>query len=501
MVNSPKLFTTQNSLNSAIKNICDILRRSNCAGALQYIPELTWMLFLRILDHQEMCQEIKCQNLGMKFIPILVSPYRWRDWGSPNGWKRIELQMTEIGAFLRFVNEELLPYLKRLKYHPNATQIQKVISEILFSVERVGVDTEKNFIDVLDKVDQIHTDNIDKTHIFPISQVYEGLLLKMGEKSNDGGQFFTPREIVRFMVRVIAPQLGETVYDPCCGTSGFLVQAYEFMLESLGENFTEEQLRILKNQTLYGREKENLIYPIALANLLLHGIEQPNLWHGNTLTNTPIYDGLFENSPDSFDVILTNPPFGGKEGKEVQNYFNFPTSSTQILFLQHIIDSLKPGGRCAIVLDEGVLFRRNETAFVKTKQKLLRECNLWCIVSLPSGVFVNAGTNLKTNILFFTKGEATEKIWYYDLSDIKVTKKTPLTGDKFDDFFRLLPEKGQRDRSWTISRQVIEERGYDLKAVNPYINIPSKTRTKEELLSLIEAKNREFIEALASLKK
>jgi len=171
-----------------------------------------------------------------------------------------------------------------------------------------------------------------------------------------------------------------------------------------------------------------------------------------------------------------------------------------VLFLQHVIDSLKPGGRCGIVLDEGVLFRTNEAGFVQTKRKLLDECDLWCILSLPPGTFVNAGAGVKTNLLFFTKGRSTERIWYYDLSHVKVGKKSALTLDKFEEFFRVLPERADGERSWSLRRQEIEAKNYDLKAVNPNAKNQQDTRTPEELLALIEAKGREVAEALAALR-
>lgn len=496
-----KKFTSQQALNNEIKNICDIMRRSNCAGAMQYVPELTWILFLRILDEREAREAEESAAVGLEFKPSLVYPYRWQDWAAPEGKKRRELQEGALGDYFNFVNGELLPYLKALKEQPNATPRQKVISEIMSGVDRVRIDTEKNMLDVLDKVNGISSENIDDTHIFTLSQVYEGLLLKMGEKGNDGGQFFTPREIIRAMVKVIDPKVGETVYDPCCGTGGFLVQAYEHMLnKAQEEGATAEQIDSLKHKTFYGREKENLIYPITLANMVLHGIDQPNLWHGNTLTGGEIYGGLFLDAPGQFDVILTNPPFGGKEGKDAQTNFAYKTGATQVLFLQHVIEKLKDGGRCGIVLDEGVLFRTNENAFVQTKRKLLDDCDVWCIVSLPAGVFSAAGAGVKTNLLFFTKGKSTEKIWYYDLSDIKVGKKTPFTLEKFEEFFRLLPERADSERSWTVTRKEIEEKNYDLKAVNPNAKSEEDTRTPEELLDIIELKGREIAEALAKLR-
>jgi type I restriction enzyme M protein len=367
-------------------------------------------------------------------------------------------------------------------------------------VERVRVDTEKNFQDVLDKVDAISRDNIDPTHIFALSQVYEGLLLRLGEKSNDGGQFFTPREVIRVMVQTVNPQAGETVYDPCCGTGGFLAQAHEHMRAGLGDEATADLIEALSTRTVFGREKENLIYPIALANLVLHGIDEPHVWHGNTLTGGESYGGLFRGAPALFDVVLTNPPFGGKEGNEAQTNFAYKTGATQVLFLQHVITSLKPGGRCGMVLDEGVLVRTNELAFMQTKRKLLDDCDLWCIVSLPGGAFSAAGAGVKTNLLFFTKGQPTERIWYYDLSDLKVGKKTPLALDKFSDFFRLLPERADSERSWTVTREQIEAGNYDLKAVNPNAKWDQDTRTPDELLDLIEVKGREVAEALAMLR-
>jgi type I restriction enzyme M protein len=272
----------------------------------------------------------------------------------------------------------------------------------------------------------------------------------MGEKGNDGGQFFTPRQVIAAMVRVINPTLDDTVYDPSCGTGGFLAQSYEHIHSQIGATVNAAQLENLKNNTFFGREKENLIYPIALANLVLHGIDKPNLWHGNTLTGQETYGGLFADAPQTFDVILTNPPFGGKEGKEALTNFDYKTGATQVLFLQHIIRSLRDGGRCGVVLDEGLLFRTNEDAFTKTKRKLLDECDLWCVVSLPGGVFTAAGAGVKTNLLFFTKGKPTSKIWYYDMTDVKVRKKTPLTLAHFNDFFKHLATRAESPLSWTV---------------------------------------------------
>jgi type I restriction enzyme M protein len=556
-----RALSTQQSVNNTIKTICDIMRRSNCAGAMEYVPELSWLLFLRILDERESYEAEEKEAVGEPFTPSLVYPYRWQDWAAPHGPKRQELQQAELGAFFTFLHDELLPHLRALKAQPGATPRQKIISEVLSNVRRTRIDTEYNLWEVIDRVHGIKDDTIDPTHVFPLSQVFEGLLLKMGEKRNDGGQFFTPREVIRAMVRAVNPQVGQTVYDPGCGTGGFLAQAYEYMNRP---DLRPTEIDTLKHDTFYGREKDNTVYPIALANLILHGIDQPNLWHGNTLTGREEYGELFRDAPALFDVILTNPPFGGKEGKEAQTRFDYKTSSTQVLFLQHVIDSLAPGGACGMVVDEGVLFRANESAFVKTKKKLLDECNVWGIVSLPGGVFTQAGAGVKTNILFFSKGEATEKIWYYDLSSLNIRKRAPLSLAHFDHFFQVLPKRADSDYSWTVDiearqekarteaaplkreaqarqremaslqqqlkkvargsdayaelqaclktvekearelkarAQAIEDAVYDLKAVNPHMVSEEDARTPQELLDLIEAKGKEIAAALALLRQ
>ena len=506
----PKSISSTQSLGAFVKGICDIMRRSNCASALQYVPELTWILFLRLLDAQETRDREEAEALGRNdFAPALREPYRWQDWaapysgkpshpttpeGRPVGWKRQELYAAGDGKLFDFINKELLPSLHGLDIdsrtglpNPAATRKQRIIGRIMTAVDRVRVDSETNLRDILDRVDEISVDNIDDTHFFTLSQVYEDLLLKMGEKNSDGGQFFTPREVIRAMVHTVNPDLGQTIYDPCCGTGGFLAVAYEHIGQKLGDSPLSTNLETLKHDTFFGREKENLVIPITLANLVLHGIDQPNLWHGNALTKRATYAALFDGAPKQFDVILTNPPFGGKEGKDAQKNFAFETSSTQVLFVQDILAELAPGGTCAIVLDEGMLFRTNESAFVDTKRKLVDECDLWAIISLPGGVFSTAGAGIKTNLLFFTKGEKTERIWYYDLSHVKVGKKTPLTlahfgfdksgaaitdsslpanltadwleqednaGTPFPSYARLLPKHGTKEAdsrySWTL---------------------------------------------------
>ncbi len=452
MVQNGRKLTTPQAVNGVIKDICNVLRRSGAAGAMQYVPELTWLLFLRILDEREESEAERAEAQGWEFTASLEAPYRWRDWAAPGGEKRKSFGKGELGKAKKFVDEELLPYLRELGTRPFSTPRQRVISEIMTGFNQTRIDTDTNLLDVLDRVHAISERAIDRTHVFPISQAYEGLLLQMGEKNNDGGQFFTPREVIRAVVSVINPQAGERIYDPACGTGGFLAQAYDHIWEHEKDTLASDEIERLRRETFYGRDKEDLIYPIALANLVLHGIDEPHIWHGNTLTVVPSASEHrpFGELPTQYDVVLTNPPFGGKENKQAQDRFTFKTSSTQVLFIQYVVSSLRMGGRCGMVLDEGVLFRANETAFVQTKRKLLDDCDVWCIVSLPAGTFIGAGGGVKTNLVFFTKGKPTETIWYYDLSDVKVTKRNPLTIAAFEEFFHLLPDRADSARSWTV---------------------------------------------------
>jgi type I restriction enzyme M protein len=460
-----RTITTQAQMDKAIYGICNILRRDKCKGARLYVPELTWMLFLKAIDVAEEQQERKAAILDpdTKFAASIASPYRWRDWVL--GEKRQELQKGAMGSVLKFVNNELFPYLRSLddsEKNPGATDQQRIIAEIFRNKEKTIIASETNLLEALDEVEELSQAKLSDKHMFPISQGFEGLLPRMGDKKNDGGQFFTPREIIRVIVKAVNPKLDKTVYDPACGTGGFLIEAFKHMM---AQKPTATQIKALKTQTLWGREDATEAIPICLANMVLHGIDLPRIWHGNTLTGIATYGALFEGAPTQFDYIFTNPPFGGKEGEAAQVNFKYKCNKTQILFMQHIIDAmvdvLKDGGTCGMVVDEGVLFHTKTDAFTQTKRKLLNECNLWCIVSLPAGVFVNAGANVKTDLLFFTKGQHTEKIWFYDmtltedLEDRKVGKKTPLLAEHFDDFFARLAldptDPGREsDRSWTV---------------------------------------------------
>ena len=519
-----KVINSQAAMDKAVKSICDILRRDKAKGARLYVPELTWMFFLRYLDIQEEKEEQKAKALGTPFQSTLAVPYRWRDWAATfdlltpkedaiakklPGWKRRVLSEQPIGSFLSFVNDELFPYLKALGERPGATNKQKVTSEIFRNKERTILASETNLQNALDKVHELTEATISDQHMFPISQAFEGLLPSLGEKKNDGGQFFTPREVIRVIVNAVKPELGKTVYDPCCGTGGFLIEAYKFMM---AQNPTPTQIADLKTETLWGREDAGEAIPICLANMMLHEIDLPRIWQGNTLTGAVTCGDLFSGAPSQFDYVLTNPPFGSKEGKDAQAAFAYKSGKAQILFLQHIIDALDDGGTCGMVIDEGVMFHTKTTAYRQTKRKLLDECNLWCVISLPQGVFVNAGSGSKTDLLFFTKGEQTERVWYYDMTITwefkprKVNKGNPLTYNDFHDFFERLAlglddPKRISEWSWYVTRDEIKEKKYDLKATNENAPDLSDKRTPDELIAIITDAQNQIEEGLKGLRE
>jgi type I restriction enzyme M protein len=320
IVKQPKAIASTQSLSAFVKSICDVMRRSNCASALQYVPELTWILFLRILDAQEAkatrkqaealgaellarrCAALTAGRTGPRLTPTNPAPedcrgqtLRLEAAGVVRGRRRQAVRVHQQGIAAAPAQPGYRP--RTGLPNPAASRKQRIIGRTMTAVERVRVDSEANLRDILDKVHQINIDHVDDQHFFTLSQVYEDLLLKMGEKNSDGGQFFTPREVIRAMVHTVNPQLGQTVYDPCCGTGGFLAIAYEHIARQLGQSATSTDIDTLKHDTFFGREKENLVFPIALANLVLHGIDQPNLWHGNSLTRRATYAALFDNAP------------------------------------------------------------------------------------------------------------------------------------------------------------------------------------------------------------
>ena len=465
------------NIRQTIKAVCDIVRRGKHKGARNYIAELTWILFLRMLDDREEREAERTKAIGgKKFPPSLSAPYRWRDWASPESKMRKEL--SDKGCLIKFVRTDLFPHLKRMR--DSADIRPRVIGQIIAGVGGPRTESATDFLDILDKIHLLRDSELDKRHDFPISRVYEELLLSMSQDGKDTGQFFTPREVIRAMVRVVNPKPGEKVMDPCCGTGGFLAQAREY-IRAENPNMGGIDMRRLAEKTFYGREQDEYIYPSALANLVMHDVDHPSIWHGDTLTDTTYYGKLFESAPKFYDVVLTNPPFGAKLKKSSLVRFDYPSSSSQVLFVQEIIQRvLKVDGRCGMVVDEGFMFGDDDSS-ISTRQMLLDRCDLECVVSLPRSVFACVGTSVKTNLLFFRKGKETRQTWYYDLSDVKLTKKRMMTLENFGDFFLLLAKwrngkDAEGENSWVVDFNA--RKAAANKTASPYQAKAEKLRTE-----------------------
>lgn len=432
------------------KSLFDLLERAGCADAVTAVAEVTWIFFLRILDAREARECDEANGRGQAFAPTLVPPYRWRDWAAPDS----PLRQQKGAKILKFVNGTLLPAFKALKDHPDATVRQLMVSEIAGSMAKSAIEKEKHFLEVLDAVHEI--EGQEDQHVFslaPVSfslaELYEEILLRLAAKASDGGQHYTPREIAKAMVRVLDPQPGRTIYDPACGTGGFLTEAYEHLRGKAGHAIAPEDLDFLRRQTFYGREKEAPTCFMAVTNLLTHGVEEARLLQGNTLSGEIGSDVLLPDAPLAYDYILSEPPASMREGKDVQARFEFQTPAAQILYIQHILGSLQKDGRAGLILESSTLSRVDSEAFVQAKRQWLDTCNVYAIVNLPAGALTSAGPSAKAHLVFFDKGGRTDRIWYYDLTDLKVSRKAPLSVAQFDELFRLLPERVEGERSWT----------------------------------------------------
>ena len=311
----------------------------------------------------------------------------------------------------------------------------------------------------------------------------------MGNAGRNGGEYYTPRPLIRAMIKVLDPKIGERIYDGACGSAGFLCEAYDYLRyeadSTTGKKLTTKQLKTLQTTTLYGKEKKSLAYVIAIMNLILHGIEAPNIIHGNTLADH-VED---PSEKQRYDVILANPPFGGKERKEAQQNFPIKTGETAFLFLQHFIRTLKAGGRAAIVI-KNTFLSNSDNASIALRRELLESCNLHTILDCPGGTFQGAG--VKTVVLFFQKGEPTRKIWFYELDPGRnLGKSNSLNDADLEDFVAVQKDFTVSGKSWNIKRGEIEENSYDLSLKNPNAEKAQPLRSPERIISEIRGLNAE----------
>lgn len=478
-------------LTTDIWRACDILRRdNNCGGVMEYVEHLAWLLFLRFLDAQEQEWESQAFLAEREYHPILPPPYRWRDWAT-HDWSAEDL--------LGFVHGKLIPHLQALSGDPLRETICGIFAERNVIVCASGYNL-KDVIQIIDRID-FHS----QADIFAVSQVYEDLLRRLGSENRLAGEFYTPRPVARFVVKVINPRIGETVYDPACGTCGFLVEAY---LQMRAQEQTIEDYKTLQEQTFYGQEKKPIPALLGLMNMVLHGVTSPHITRRNTLEEN------IRQPSTRYDVIITNPPFGGTEGVHIRRNFPVQAQATELLFLQHIMKKLKhnPGARCGMVVPEGTLFRGGP--FEQVKRNLLEEFNLHTIISLPPGTFAPY-SDVKTALLFFERPGPTEAIWYYELPLPKGLKKfskgNPIQDEHLEPAYRLWRawdayRKGQKpiegclsEFSWVVPAEEVKKHGYDLTARNPHRKDTDTLPPPMELVASIMEREREIASILSDL--
>jgi len=444
----------------AFKNIDDILHKdAGCTSELDYSEQSSWLLFLKYLDSLESEKASVAALEGKKYTHILEPDYRWATWAAPKDHSgKIDHNTAQTGDDLRdFINKELFPYLEGFKQRASGPDtIEYKIGEI-FGEIRNKIQSGYNLREIIDHVDELQFGSQKEKH--ELSHLYEAKIKNMGNAGRNGGEYYTPRPLIRAIIQVVNPKIGESIYDGACGSAGFHCESFEFLKASA--KLTTKDLDTLQTRTFYGKEKKSLAYVIGVMNMILHGIEAPNIVHTNTLTEN-IAD---VQQKDRFDVVLANPPFGGKERKEVQQNFPIRTGETAFLFLQHFIKMLKAGGRGGIVI-KNTFLSNTDNASVALRKLLLESCNLHSVLDCPGGTFIGAG--VKTVVLFFDKGAPTRKVWFYQLDPGRNMGKTnPLNDGDLADFIDLQKTFENSPKSWSLDVKGIDPKTFDLSVKNP----------------------------------
>ena len=474
------------------KNIDDILHKdSGCTSELDYTEQSSWLLFLKYLDALEADKATEAELEGKAYSFILDEAYRWQTWAAPKTADgKLDHNTALTGDDLReFVDRHLFPYLAGFKQRatgPNT--IEYKIGEIFGEIKN-RIQSGYNLRDVIERVDELRFRAQTEKH--ELSHLYEAKIKNMGNAGRNGGEYYTPRPLIRAMIKVLAPNIGERIYDPACGSAGFLCEAFEYLSPKATK---AADLTTLQTQTFYGKEKKSLAYVIAIMNMILHGIEAPNVIHTNTLGEN--INDIQEK--DRYDVILANPPFGGKERPEVQQNFPIKTAETAFLFMQHFIKSLKAGGRAAIVI-KNTFLSNTDNASVSLRKLLLESCNLHTVLDCPGGTFQGAG--VKTVVLFFVKGSPTKKIWYYQLDPGRNMGKTnPLNDADLIEFVELQKTSADSGKSWSIEAAGIDQVGFDLSVRNPVGGEAVVHRSPQDIKDEIAALDMESAEVLATIR-
>jgi type I restriction enzyme M protein len=480
------------------KNIDDILYKDSGADSeLDYIGQTSWIMFLRYLDDLEQDKADTAELQGKTYQYILEEKYRWPQWAMPkNAVGSLDIHKAMTGPDLvQFVDGQLFPYLAKFKETADNPQtIEYKIGEI-FSELKNKIQSGYNLREIIELADALPFRSTKDKH--ELSHLYETKIKNMGNAGRNGGQYYTPRPLIRAMIEVINPQIGEKVYDGAVGSAGFLCEAFDHMSRNR-EKLSTTDLDTLQLRTFYGKEKKNLAYVIGIMNMILHGIEAPNILHTNTLgeSTTDIQE------KDRYHVILANPPFGGKERPEVQQNFTIKTGETAFLFLQHFIKSLKANGRAAIVI-KNTFLSNSDNASVSLRKHILESCNLHTVLDMPGGTFLGAG--VKTVVLFFTKGQPTQKVWYYQLDPGRNMGKTnPLNDTDMKEFITMQATKPESVKSWSIKVSDLHATTYDLSVKNPNTPAEEDLRSPLDILAemrQLDAETNELLSSIESLLK
>jgi type I restriction enzyme M protein len=478
----------------AFKNIDDVLwKDAGCTSELDYTEQTSWLLFLKYMDSLEQDKAMEAKLNGKKYTYILDLPYRWDTWAAPKDKDgKIDHNAAKTGDDLRdFVNQKLFPYLHGFKVKatgPNT--IEYKIGEIFGEIKN-RIQSGYNLREIIDHIDELRFRS--QTEKYELSHLYEAKIKNMGNAGRNGGEYYTPRPLIRAIVQVVNPKIGEKIYDGAVGSAGFLCEAFDYLKEK--GKLTTKDLKTLQGSTFYGKEKKSLAYVIAIMNMILHGIEAPNIIHTNTLS-----ENLADvQEKDRMDVILANPPFGGKERKEVQQNFPIRTGETAFLFLQHFIKMLKAGGRAGVVI-KNTFLSNTDNASVSLRKLLLESCNLHTILDCPGGTFQGAG--VKTVVLFFEKGSKTRKTWYYQLDPGRNMGKTNSLNDAdLAEFVKLQKTFADSPKSWSVDAKTIDQTTFDLSTKNPDGGEEVVHRSPAEIMDEIAALDAESAEVLGKIRE
>jgi type I restriction enzyme M protein len=478
----------------AFKNIDDVLwKEAGCTTELDYTEQTSWLLFLKYLDGLEQDKAAEAAFAGKKYTHILDKPYRWESWAAPKGKDgKLDHNAATVGDDLRdFVNQKLFPYLHGFTQRASGPgTIEYKIGQIFAEIKN-KIQSGYNLREIIEHIDELQFRSQAQKH--ELSALYEEKIKRMGNAGRNGGEYYTPRPLIRAMVKVVNPRIGETIYDGACGSAGFLCESFDYL--KAGAKLTTKDLQTLQTRTFCGKEKKSLAYVIAIMNMILHGIEAPNILHTNTLS-----ENLADvQEKDRYDVILANPPFGGKERKEVQQNFPIRTGETAFLFLQHFIKMLRAGGRAGVVI-KNTFLSNTDNASVSLRKMLLESCNLHTVLDCPGGTFQGAG--VKTVVLFFEKGAPTRKIWYYQLDPGRNLGKTnPLNDADLAEFVTLQKTFADSPKSWSVDAKTVDASTADLSVKNPNGKEALAHLSPQEIMDEIAALDAESAEVLSKIRK